>query len=95
MKTTPKRLTRREQEYLAHLRRAQARKLPLAQYCRSRGLNVQGLYSLRHQLSKRNGPRSRASAKKSMPADKFIEVQVAATQLAPNGAACRMHRQGG
>lgn len=94
MKTTPKKLTRREQAYLAHLQRAQASKLPLAQYCRARGLSVQSLYNLRHQLSKRNGPRSRASVRKSTPADKFIKVQVAATQVAPSGAACRLHRQG-
>jgi hypothetical protein len=94
MKTTPKTLTRQERAYLAHLQRAQARKLPLAQYCRAQGLNVQSLYNLRHQLAKRNGARSRASAKKSTPADKFVEVQVAATQVAPSGAACRLHRQG-
>jgi len=95
MKTTLKQLTRREQAYLAHLRRAQAGKAPLAQYCRSRGLNVQSLYNLRHQLSKRTGRRSGASAKKSPPAEKFIEVQIAAAQVAPSGAACRLlHRQG-
>lgn len=94
MKRTPRKLTRREQEHLAHLQRAQARKLPLAQYCRARGLNVQSLYNLRHQLSKRNGPRSGASAKKSTPADKFIEVQVAGKLVVAGGAACRLHRQG-
>jgi hypothetical protein len=94
MKTTPRKLTRREQEHLAHIERAQARKLPLAQYCRARGLNVQSLYNLRHQLSKRNGPRSAVSARKSPPADKFIAVQVAARPVAASSAACRLHRQG-
>jgi hypothetical protein len=94
MKTTPKKLTRREQAYLAHLQRAQARKVALAQYCRARGLNVQSLYNLRHQLSKRSGPRSKASAKQSRPADKFIEVQVAARPVAASRVACRLHRQG-
>ncbi len=94
MGTTPKKLTRREQAHLAHLQRAQASKLPLAQYCRARGLNVQSLYNLRYQLSKRNGAPSRASAKKSTPAAKFIEVQVAPTPVVPSGAACRLHRKG-
>ena len=94
MKTTPKRRTRREPAYLAHLQRAQASKLPLAQYCRAQGLSVQSLYNLRHQLSKRGAPRSKASVRKSPRADKFIEVQLAATPVAPSGAACRLHRQG-
>ena len=94
MKTTQRKLTRREQEWLAHLRRAQARKMPLAQYCRARGLSVQSLYNLRHQLSDKSGRRRAASAtKKSKPADKFIAVRVAAAAT-PAGAACRVHLKG-
>jgi len=94
MKRTPRKLTRREQECLAHVRRAQARKMPLAQYCRAKGLSVQSLYNLRHQLSGRNGPRSTAAAKKSKPADPFIAVRVAPAVAAPAGAACRLHLKG-
>jgi len=94
MKTRRKELTRREQDYLAHLRRAQSREMPLAQYCRARGLNVQSLYNLRHQLSGRNRPRSGAAVKKSRPADKFIAVQVAQAAAAPSSAACRLHLKG-
>jgi hypothetical protein len=85
--------TQREQEYLSHLRRAQSRKMPLAQYCRAQGLSVQSLYNLRHQLSAKKGPRSRVAAMKSKPADKFIAVRVAPA-VAPAGAACRLHLKG-
>jgi hypothetical protein len=93
MMTTPRKLTRRERDYLAHLRRAQARKLPLAQYCRVHGLNVQSLYNLRHQLSGKSGRlRAAAAARQSKPADKFIAVRMA--PVAPSGAACRLHLKG-
>lgn len=92
---TRKNLTRREQEHLAHLRRAQARKLPLAQYCRAQGLSVQSLYNLRHQLSGKSGRRrAAAAAKQSKPADKFIAVRVGPEAAALAGAACRLHLKG-
>jgi hypothetical protein len=94
MKTTQRKLTRREQGYLAHLRRAQARKMPLAQYCRVQGLSVQSLYNLRHQLSGKSGLRRRAvAARKPGLPGKFIAVRVAPA-TAPAGAACRLHLKG-
>lgn len=93
MKTTQKNLTLREREYLAHCRQAQARKMPLAQYCRAQGLNVQSLYNVRHQLSGKRGLRPRAAAKKPKSSGKFIAVRVAAPAT-PGGAACRLQVKG-
>lgn len=92
MKTTQSKLTRRQREYLGHLRRAQAHKMPLAQYCRVRGLNVQSLYNARHQLSRKR-LRPRVPAKTPRRPGKFIAVQVAAP-VAPAGAACRLQVKG-
>ena len=94
MKKTPTQLTRREQACLDHVRRARARKMSLAQYCRTKGLNVQSLYNLRHQLAEKSSARHKAPAKKSKPEGKFISVQVAAAQTAAPGAACRLHLKG-
>ena len=93
MKKTPSQLTRREQTCLDHVRRAQARKMSLAQYCRVKGLNVQSLYNLRHQLAKKSPARLKAPAEKPRPrpGSKFISVQVAAAQTTTSGAACRLH----
>lgn len=94
MKATQKKLTQLEQEYLSHVRRAQARKMPLAQYCRAQGLNVQSLYNLRYQLSGKRGLQRRAvPAQTSKPPGKFIAVRVAPT-AAPASAACRLHVKG-
>ena len=51
MKANPRKLTGRQQEWLTHLRRAEARKMPLAQYCRAQGLSVQSLYNARYELT--------------------------------------------
>src|ERR1017187_5221994 len=50
MRTTQNGLTRREREYLDHLRQAQGQQLMLAQYCRARGLRAQRLYSVSAKL---------------------------------------------
>ena len=94
MKKTPSRLTRREQACLDHVRRARARKMSLAQYCRAKGLNVQSLYNLRHQLAQKKPERPKSPAKQSRPESKFISVQVAAAETATPGAACRLHLKG-
>lgn len=52
MKTNARKLTGRQRQWLSHIRRAQARKMPLAQYCRAKGLSVQTLYNVRHELSR-------------------------------------------
>ena len=53
MKIKRKELSDRQQQWLSHLRRAQARKLSLAQYCRAQGLSVQTLYNVRHELAQK------------------------------------------
>lgn len=84
----------REQQLLAHIRRAQACKMPLAEYCRSRGLNVQSVYNLRYRLRGGSGTRSAAAGPRSRkPADAFIAVRVA-TPAAPAATACRLQVKG-
>jgi hypothetical protein len=68
--------------------------MSLAQYCRAKGLNVQSLYNLRHQLAQKSPARPKASVKKSKPESKFISVQVAPTQTAASAGACRLHLKG-
>jgi hypothetical protein len=91
MKTSPRKLTKREREWLAHLRRAQAQRVPLVQYCRAQGLSVQSLYNLRHQLSRKRG--ALRGTKKSVPTGKFVAVRVAPESV-PASAACRLQRKG-
>lgn len=93
MKTKPKKLTRLERDYLTHVQRAQARGMPLAQYCRAEGVNVQSLYNLRYQLSGKSRKGPKLSAKKSSPTDKFVAVQVDSGAVTA-GAACRLHAKG-
>ena len=91
MKAKPRRLTRRQQQWLTHLRRAEAGKMPLAQYCRAQGLNVQSLYNARYELTQR----VRSTASKPAPGESrstspFVAVQMAPSPAAP-AAACRVH----
>jgi hypothetical protein len=84
----------REQQLLAHIRRAQARKMPLAEYCRNRGLNVQSIYNLRHRLRGRSGVHRAAAGRRSRkPADPFIAVRVATPAATPL-TACRLQVKG-
>ena len=94
MKTRRGKLTRREQELLVHVRRAQARKVPLAQYCRVNGLKVQSVYNLRSRLAHGHSTRRRVrGSQRVKPAGKFIAVRVAST-VAPSVAACRLQMKG-
>jgi len=91
MKANPRKLTRRQREWLSHLRRAEARKMPLAQYCQAQGLSVQSLYNARYELTLR-GRRSMASKpapKKSRSTNPFVAVQMAPSPAVP-AAACRV-----
>lgn len=91
MKANPRKVTRRQREWLSHLRRAEARKMPLAEYCRAQGLSVQSLYNARYELT-RQERQSRASTpapKKSRSASPFVAVRMAPDSGAP--AACRVH----
>ncbi len=81
--------TRREQGLLVHVRRAQARKMPLTQYCRANGLNVQSLYNLRSRLARTESRPRPAVPKKRKPVTPFVAVRVAAP-VAPSSAACRL-----
>jgi len=83
----------RERGLLAHVRRAEARKVSLAQYCRANGLNVQSVYNLRSRLARtESGPRQ-AVSKKRKPVTPFVAVRVAAP-VAPAVAACRLQAKG-
>ena len=95
MKTTRRtKRTRLEQELVAHIRRAQDRKVPLAQYCQARGLNVQSAYNLRRRLRAMDDARRRvASAEGRKPTDPFISLRVAPT-VVPAAAACRVQVKG-
>jgi hypothetical protein len=85
--------TQREEGLLAHVRRAQARKVPLTQYCRANGLNVQSVYNLRSRLArKESGRRHAPRPKKRKPVTPFVAVRVATP--APAAAACRLQVKG-
>ena len=88
-KTTP----RRELGLLAHVRRAETRKVSLTQYCRANGLNVQSVYNLRSRLARSEGRLRLADAKKRRPASPFVAVRVA-TPVASAAAACRLQVKG-
>jgi hypothetical protein len=84
----------RDPGLLAHVRRAEARKVPLTQYCRANGLNVQSLYNLRSRLARHETVRRKAPvAKKLKPESPFVAVRVAA-QAVPSAAACRLQVKG-
>jgi hypothetical protein len=85
--------TQREEGLRAHVRRAQARKVPLTQYCRANGLNVQSLYNLRSRLASSEGRPRQAVPKTRKAADPFVAVRVAAP-VAPAAAACRLQVKG-
>lgn len=91
MKATPRKLTRRQGEWLSHLRRAEARKMPLVQYCREQGLSVQSLYNARYELARqqRQSTASKAAPKKSRSTNPFVAVQIAPSPAVP-AVACRV-----
>ena len=91
MKATPRKLTRRQGEWLSHLRRAEAHKMSLAQYCRAHGLSVQSLYNARYELAQRQrrSTASKPAPKKSRSKNPFVAVQVAPSPAVP-AAACRV-----
>lgn len=92
MKENSIKLRRRQREWLSHLRRAETRKMPLAQYCRAHGLSVQSLYNARYEL-KQMGPQSAVTLpapRKARSASRFVAVQMAASPAVP-AAGCRVH----
>jgi hypothetical protein len=94
----PKELTRREREYLEHLRQAQAQKLTLAQYCRARGLRAQSLYSVSSKLAGKGyvGHRTvEVVAKPLQVTNQFMAVRVAPVATNSSGAVCRLRHPSG
>ncbi len=94
----PKDLTRREREYLEHLRQAQAQKLTLAQYCRARGLRAQSLYSVSSKLASKGyvGHRTvEVVAKPLQATNQFVAVRVAPVATNSSGAVCRLRHPSG
>jgi hypothetical protein len=85
--------TQREQGLLAHVRRAQARKMSLTQYCRANGLNVQSLYNLRSRLARTESRPRPTVPKKRKLVTPFVAVRVANPAAAPS-AACRLQVKG-
>jgi len=84
--------TARQAHWLSHLERARALKVPLAQYCRARGLKVQSLYNARHEQSGRlRGADGNAAPRKAAAkAGRFVAVELAATPMCESGPACRI-----
>ena len=99
MKITKQReLTGREREYLEHLRQAQAQELTLAEYCRTRGLRAQSLYSVSSKLAgKGYGGHRRVEvvAKRLQATDQFMAVRVAPVASNGSGAVCRLRHPSG
>ena len=94
----PKELTRREREYLEHLRQAQAQKLTLAQYCRARGLRAQSLYSVSSKLAGKGNVGHRTVevvAKPLQATNQFMAVRVAPVATNSSGAVCRLRHPSG
>ena len=98
MRTKQSELTRREREYLDHLRLAQERQLTLAQYCRAGGLRAQRLYSVSNKLARKGYVEHRnlpvAAAKRSAPGQ-FIAVRVAPSESIHSGTGCRLRHPSG
>lgn len=92
MRAKQRELTKRQRQWLSHLRRAEARKMPLTQYCRAQGLSVQSLYNARYQLTQKGQPAAAAkpAPKKSGSTNPFVAVQMAPSPAVPS-AACRVH----
>lgn len=91
---TPSKPTSRQAHWLSHLERARALKMPLAQYCRVRGLKVQSLYNTRHELSgkqRRAGASGRRRAQAGR-ASQFVAVELASAPSAGSAraSACRI-----
>jgi hypothetical protein len=84
--------THGEQGLLVHVRRAEAGKMPLTQYCRANGLNIQSVYNLRSRLARKEARRQTPRPKKRKPVTPFVAVRVATP--APAAAACRLQVKG-
>jgi len=93
MNTRRGKASRHDKGLIVHVRRAQARKVPLTQYCEENGVNVQSLYNLRSRLSRTGNLPRQSVPKKRKPATPFVAVRVA-TPVASAAAACRLQVKG-
>jgi hypothetical protein len=82
--------TSRQEHWLSHLKRARALKMPLAQYCRARGLKVQSLYNARHELSGKRRGVSKPVRKKAAGAGRFIALELSGMAAAAPASVCRI-----
>lgn len=91
MRAKQRELTKRQRQWLSHLRRAEARRMPLTQYCRAQGLSVQSLYNARYELAQKGQPAAAAkpAPKKSRSTSPFVAVQMVPSPAVP-AAACRV-----
>lgn len=86
--------SRRDKGLIAHVRRAETRRVPLTQYCQESGVNVQSMYNLRSLLARKEaGRRQRPGPKKRKPVTPFVAVRVA-TPVASAATACRLQVKG-
>ncbi len=93
MRTSVKKSTGPQRQWLAHIRRAEEQGIALAQYCQARGLSVQSPYNARYELAHK-GRRAVAigpAAKQPRARSRFVAVQVAADPAAATAATCRVH----
>jgi hypothetical protein len=67
--------------------------MPLTQYCRANGLNVQSLYNLRSQLVRTESRPRQVVPKKRKSVSPFVAVRVAPPPV-PAAAACRLQVKG-
>jgi hypothetical protein len=93
MNTRRGKATGRDPGLIAHVRRAQAREVPLTQYCEENGVNVQSLYNLRSRLARSGNLPRQAVPKKRKPVTPFVAVRVA-TPVASAATACRLQVRG-
>jgi hypothetical protein len=93
MNTRRGKVTRRDKGLIAHVRRADTRKVPLTQYCQENGVNVQSLYNLRSRLARTGSPPQQSVPKKRKAVTPFVAVRVA-TPVASTAAACRLQVKG-
>ena len=84
---------RGDQGLIAHVRRAEAGKVPFTQYCQENGVNVQSLYNLRSRLTRTGNLPRQALRKKRKPVTPFVALRVAAAGT-PASSACRLQAKG-
>jgi hypothetical protein len=91
------RVTKRQAQYLEHLRAAKSQGLHLSEYCRRHDLNVREWYRIRREMVRKGiAGRTHGSGTKAMRTrTRFAPVHVtAAPMLGPSGICRIRHRSG-